>query len=122
MKKADRKAELLKKLQKELDRRTQVEKEAVKLISNGECEKACELLNTLDDNVVKDIEQELDRLNTDVEGECKEKTMSAEIIEVVRTETREGVGTEKDPVRIVIRYWEKNGELIAEKEKDMLSD
>lgn len=120
--KADKKTELLKKLQKELDRRTQIEEEAVRLISNGECEKACELLNTLDDNVVKDIEQELDRLDTDVEGECKEKTMKAEIIEVVRTETREGVGTEKDPVRTAIRYWEKNGELIAEKEKDMLSD
>lgn len=35
MKKADKKAELLKRLQNELDIRTQVEKEAVSLISNA---------------------------------------------------------------------------------------
>lgn len=72
MKKADKKAELLKRLQNELDIRTQVEKEAVSLISNGECEKACALLNALDDSIVKDIERELDRLDKDEDGEKEE--------------------------------------------------
>ena len=62
MKKADKKSELLKKLQNELDIRTQAEEEAVRLISSGECEKACDLLKALDDSLVKEIERELDAL------------------------------------------------------------
>ena len=62
MQKTDRKIELLGKLQEELDRRTQVEEEAVRLISNGECEKACELLR-----------QELDQLDADAAKGNKEK-------------------------------------------------
>lgn len=61
MKKIDKKTELLKKLQTELDRRMQIENEAIRLISNGECEKATELLESLDDQIVKDIETELDQ-------------------------------------------------------------
>ena len=73
MQKTDRKIELLGKLQEELDRRTQVEEEAVRLISNGECEKACELLSTLDDRIVKSIRQELDQLDADAAKGNKEK-------------------------------------------------
>ena len=43
--------------------------------------------------------------------------MRAEIVEVIRTETVEGKGIEKDPVRTVVRYWDKDGKLIAECEK-----
>lgn len=43
--------------------------------------------------------------------------MKLEIIKVIKTETVEGTGTEKDPVRTVVRYWDENGIVIAEKEK-----
>ena len=67
MKKIDKKTELLKKLQAELDRRRQVENEAIRLISSGECEKACELLDSLDDQIVKDIDAKLDNLDQESE-------------------------------------------------------
>lgn len=49
------KAELLKKLQEELERRTKLEEKAIRLISDGEHEKAVELLKSIDDSVVKKI-------------------------------------------------------------------
>ena len=72
MKKIDKKTELLKKLQTELDRRTQVENEAIRLISGGECGKAAELLKSLDDQIVKDIETEMDKLDQKPEKETDE--------------------------------------------------
>lgn len=39
----------------------------------------------------------------------------AELVEVIRTESVEGSGIEDDPVRTVVRHWEKNGKLIGEK-------
>lgn len=72
MKKIDRKAELLKKLQTEIDRRTQVENEAISLISGGEHEKAKELLESLDDQIVKEIQSELDKLDQEPEEETDE--------------------------------------------------
>ena len=38
--------------------------------------------------------------------------MKAEIVKLIRTETKEGAGTEKDPVRIVVRYWDRTGKLL----------
>jgi len=76
MKKIDKKTELLKKLQAELDRRRQVENEAIRLISSGECEKACELLDSLDDQIVKDIDAKLD--NLDQESEETDETEDTE--------------------------------------------
>ena len=67
MKKTDKKAALLKTLQAELNRRRQVENEAIRLISSGECEKACELLDSLDDQIVKDIDAKLDNLDQESE-------------------------------------------------------
>lgn len=69
MRKTDRKVELIRRLQEELDRRTQIENEAVDLISRGECEKAHTLLSMLDDNIVKEISDELDYLEEDVAPE-----------------------------------------------------
>lgn len=65
MKKADKKAELIRKLQEELDQRTQVEEEAIRLMENCEFEKAQELLGSLDDSIVKEIERELEQLDAD---------------------------------------------------------
>ena len=71
MKKIDKKTELLKKLQVEQDRRTQVENEADRLICNEEYEKAAELLESLDDQIVRDIEAELDKLDQEPEEEVE---------------------------------------------------
>lgn len=43
--------------------------------------------------------------------------MRAEIVEVIKTETVEGKGTTDDPVRNVVRYWDKDGTLIFESEE-----
>jgi hypothetical protein len=40
--------------------------------------------------------------------------MKAEMVEVIKTETVEGKGTKEDPVRTVIRYWDKDGTLLFE--------
>ena len=53
MNKIDKRLELLKKLQAEMDRRTQVEEEVYRLISNCEFVKANDLLKTLDDEIIK---------------------------------------------------------------------
>ena len=39
-------------------------------------------------------------------------TQCAEVIQVIRTKENIGDGTEKDPVRIVIRYWDFEGNLL----------
>jgi len=41
-------------------------------------------------------------------------TQCAEVIQVIRTKENIGDGTVKDPVRIVIRYWDFEGNLLAE--------
>lgn len=38
---------------------------------------------------------------------------SVQIIEVVKTKTSVGNGTEEDPVRTVVQYWDKEGKLIG---------
>lgn len=42
--------------------------------------------------------------------------MKAKIVKLIRTETSEGKGTEKDPARIVVRYWDKKGKMIFKKD------
>lgn len=38
---------------------------------------------------------------------------SAQVISVIRTESRAGAGTEEDPNRIVVHYWSLDGSLLA---------
>lgn len=38
--------------------------------------------------------------------------VKAKIVKLIRTETSEGKGTENDPVRTVVRYWDKKGRLL----------
>ncbi|MBQ8435309.1 MAG: carboxypeptidase [Oscillospiraceae bacterium] len=40
----------------------------------------------------------------------------ARIIAVIRTTALRGLGTENDPVREVIQYWDLDGNLLAEKD------
>ena len=41
-------------------------------------------------------------------------TKSAKIIQVIETKSLRGLGTEKDPVRDVIQYWDLEGNFLAE--------
>lgn len=40
----------------------------------------------------------------------------AELIEVIHTTATRGKGTNESPVRIVHQYWDKKGNLLAEKD------
>lgn len=41
-------------------------------------------------------------------------TKSAKVIQVIETKAKRGLGTEKDPVRVVTKYWDLDGMLLAE--------
>lgn len=41
-------------------------------------------------------------------------TDSARVIQVIQTKAVRGVGTEEDPCRLVIQYWDTEGKLLAE--------
>lgn len=46
--------------------------------------------------------------------EVEYKKIKVQIQEVIKTTTVEGKGTKEDPVRTIVRYWDKKGKLIAE--------
>ncbi len=89
--------DLVKKLQKEMDRRTEIENVAVQLISEGKCEEATALLSSLDDNVVKEIVDELERAVETISVEIKVKNNTEimkdgsirKIIEKIQQEIKE---------------------------------
>jgi hypothetical protein len=41
-------------------------------------------------------------------------TDSAQVIQVIKTESMRGMGADEDPCRIVTQYWDFNGNLLAE--------
>nr|DAY76834.1 MAG TPA: hypothetical protein [Caudoviricetes sp.] len=41
-------------------------------------------------------------------------TESAKVIQVIETKAKRGLGTEKDPVRDVVQYWDLEGNFLAE--------
>ena len=45
-----------------------------------------------------------------------ETPRKVELIEVIHTVALRGSGTEKNPVRVVHQYWDKEGNLLAEKD------
>lgn len=45
-------------------------------------------------------------------------TQSAKIIQVIETKSKRGLGTEKDPVREVVQYWDLEGTFLAEMDKE----
>lgn len=51
-------------------------------------------------------------------------TDSARVVSVIETRALRGTGTEKDKCRIVIQYWDFEGNLLAENDPDpqLLSD
>lgn len=45
-----------------------------------------------------------------------ETPRSVELIEVIHTTATRGKGTNENPVRLVHQYWDKEGNLLAEKD------
>ena len=45
-----------------------------------------------------------------------ESVNSAKVIQVIQTKSTRGKGTDADPVREVIQYWDFEGNLICEKD------
>ena len=45
-------------------------------------------------------------------------TQSAKVIQVIETKSKRGLGTEKDPVREVVQYWDFEGNFLAEMDKE----
>lgn len=43
---------------------------------------------------------------------------SARVIQVIETKSKRGLGTEKDPVREIIQYWDFEGNFLAEFDPD----
>lgn len=43
--------------------------------------------------------------------------IKAEMVQVIRVIRIVGAGTEKDPVRTEVQYWEQNGKLIVKKDQ-----
>lgn len=39
---------------------------------------------------------------------------SARVVQVIETVSKRGLGTEKDPARMVIQYWDFEGKFLAE--------
>lgn len=39
---------------------------------------------------------------------------SAKVIQVIETKAKRGLGTEKDPVRNVVQYWDLEGNFLSE--------
>lgn len=74
MDRIDKRIDLMQKLQEEMDHRTRVEEEAIRLIGECEFEKANALLKSLDDELLRQIQEELNAL----EGEVSEDTCQGE--------------------------------------------
>lgn len=43
---------------------------------------------------------------------------SAKVIQVIETKAKRGLGTKKDPVRIVTQYWDLDGNFLAEADNE----
>lgn len=43
-------------------------------------------------------------------------TDNAKVIQAIETQSIKGAGTEENPVRIVIQYWDFDGNLLAERD------
>ena len=44
------------------------------------------------------------------------------VIQVIETKAMCGLGTEKDPARVVIQYWDLDGKFLAEANQDITSN
>ena len=44
---------------------------------------------------------------------------NAKVIQVIETEATRGLGTEKDPARVVTQYWDLDGRFLAEMDPEL---
>ncbi len=107
MNKMDKKTELLKKIQAELERRTLAEEEAVRLISSGEHEKACALLEMIDNETIREIERELDALEQEEMPDMKPDCIAEGFVIEISHRSESGL------IQICKIYTEKTGRLSA---------
>lgn len=93
LEKLDRKMELMSCIFDEKARRTKIEDEHTRLVSEGRFEEATKILNDLDDNILKNMQKELEMLNAESEEvpDQKEEEDSAAPEAVPETFTREEV-------------------------------
>lgn len=49
-----------------------------------------------------------------------EGTKSAKVIQVIETKAKRGLGTEKDPIRVITQYWDFDGNFLAEMDLELL--
>jgi len=73
----DRKAELIRQMQEEMDRRTKIENEAIQLMREDKFEQATALLSSIDDSIIKGINEKIDKLDTAVEDNDADNMISA---------------------------------------------
>jgi hypothetical protein len=62
MQKIDRKIDLIKRMQAEMDHRAEVEEKAVQFIAEGRHGEAVALLNSLDDSVIAGMQEEFEKI------------------------------------------------------------
>lgn len=108
MKTIDKRIELLKKYQEEMDHRTKIENEAIMLMEKGQFEEATELLKTLDDNIIKGLQRKLDELSAP-ELEAKEQAAVENIIEVEESN--------EENINRRLQKYQKNLTILKEKSK-----
>lgn len=119
MDRVDKRADLMVKLQQELERRTRVEEEAIRLIGECEFEKANELLKSLNDETIKQIQAELDALRTEAaeeeedQGKQKEAKEEDLLLGDMLVEKRQRSGSDsQDRVQKYADLISKKGEYI----------
>ena len=88
MERIDRKAELIRRMQEEMDHRAMVEEKAVQLITGGRHEEAVAQLNSLDDGILAEIQMEIDALDQEptAREKAEERMRTAKIILTVLAE------------------------------------
>lgn len=88
MERIDRKAELIRRMQEEMDHRAMVEEKAVQLITEGRHEEAVAQLNSLDDGILGEIQMEIDALDQEptAREKAEERRRKAQIILTVLAE------------------------------------
>lgn len=88
MERIDRKIELIRRMQEEMDHREEVEKQAISLICEGRSMEAMEKLDSLDDGILEEIQMEIDALDQEptAREEAEERKRKAQIILTVLAE------------------------------------
>lgn len=85
MVKIDRKAELIRRMQAEMDHRAKVEEKAVELITEGRHEEAMAQLNSLDDSILAEIQMEMDAMNEEPTARKKAQEWRRKAVIILET-------------------------------------